>query len=105
MRRSLRCRLLRHTLLIFPLTTLLLHHAAAQQSRTETRVRVIPTAGYLVFGSYFSGPGNLEFSNENGPAYGGELEVSLGRRFSVIGSARPATSGLGLCRGPPLGHR
>lgn len=64
-------------------------------------MRVIPTVGYLVFGSYFSGPGDLEFSNENGPAYGGELEVSLGRRFSVIGSALHGTSDWSF-RGVPL---
>jgi hypothetical protein len=62
---------------------------------------VIPTVGYLVFGSYFSGPGDLEFSNENGPAYGGELEVPLGPRFSVIGSALHATSDWSF-RGVPL---
>src|SRR3954453_6350974 len=96
MRLPLHSRLLCPALLILPLTALLVPHAAAQQSGTTPRARVIPTVGYLVFGSYFSGPGDLEFSNENGPAYGGELEVTLGHRFSVIGSGPPSTSGLGF---------
>jgi hypothetical protein len=101
MRLPLHSRLFRPALLILPLTALLVQHAAAQQSGTTTRARVIPTVGYLVFGSYFSGPGDLEFSNENGPAYGGELEVTLGRRFSVIGTALHATSDWSF-RGVPL---
>jgi Outer membrane protein beta-barrel domain len=101
MRRPVHSSLLRHSLLSLTLTSLLWHHAAAQQSPTATRVRVIPTIGYLVFGNYFSGPGSLEFSNQNGPTYGGELELTLGRRFSVIGSALHATSDWSF-RGVPL---
>jgi hypothetical protein len=101
MRRPLYSRLLRHALLIATVTPLLLHHAAAQQAWTATRARVIPTVGYLVFGSYFNGPGNLEFSNKNGPTYGAELELTLGRRFSLIGSALHATSDWSF-RGVPL---
>jgi hypothetical protein len=103
MRLPLPSRLLRHSLLILSLTTLLLPHAAAQQSGTTTRARIIPTIGYLVFGSYFSGPGDLEFSNQNGPTYGGELEVALDRRFSVIGSALHATSDWSFSGVPLLG--
>jgi hypothetical protein len=101
MRRPLHSRLLRHSLPTLALTTLLFQHGAAQQSGTATRARVIPTVGYLVFGSYFNGPGDLEFSNKNGPTYGAELELTLGRRFSVIGSALHATSDWSF-RGVPL---
>jgi hypothetical protein len=101
MRRPLWSGLLRPSLLILTLSMLLVHHAAAQQSSTATRARVVPTVGYLVFGSYFSGPGNLEFSNQDGPTYGAELELTLGRRFSVIGSALHATSDWSF-RGVPL---
>src|SRR3954449_2943808 len=103
MRLPLHSRLFRPALLILPLTALLVQHAAAQQSGTATRVRVIPTAGYLVFGSYFSGPGDLEFSNQNGPTYGGELEVALDRRLSVIGSPLHATSDWSFSGVPLLG--
>jgi hypothetical protein len=48
--------------------------------------------GYLVYGSYFSGPAGLEFSNDNGVGYGAELAVHLARNFEVFGSALHATS-------------
>jgi Outer membrane protein beta-barrel domain len=102
MRPPLRSQSLRSSLPIL-LAALLVHQAAAQQSWTPTRARVIPTAGYLVFGSYFNGPGDLEFSNTNGPTYGAELEVTLGHRLSVIGSALHATSDWSFSGIPLLG--
>jgi hypothetical protein len=96
-------QLLRPSLLILTLTSLLLKPAVGQQPETATRVRVIPTVGYLVFGSYFSGPGGVEFSNQNGATYGGELEVAVDRRFSVIGSALHATSDWSFSGVPLLG--
>ena len=102
MRRSLLPPLARWSSLILLLTTpVLARQAAAQQPESSTRVRVVPSAGYLVFGSYFSGPADLEFSNENGLGYGAELEVPLGRRFSLIGAALHGTSDWSF-RGVPL---
>ena len=66
--------------------------AAATAQSPSTRARIGPTVGYLVYGSYFSGPGGLQFSNDNGMAYGGELAVTLGNNIEVVGNVLHATS-------------
>ena len=64
----------------------------AQQSSTVQAVRIGPTAGYLTFGTYFTGPGGLRFSNDNAAAFGGELEFPVWRDLSVVGNVLHATS-------------
>jgi hypothetical protein len=59
--------------------------------------------GYVVYGSYFSGPAGLEFSNDNGVAYGGELALHLARHFELFGSALHATSDWSFQGVPLLG--
>ena len=65
---------------------------ASQQSQSVQAVRLGPTAGYLTFGTYFTGPGNLRFSNDNAAAFGGELEFPVWRDLSVVGNVLHATS-------------
>jgi hypothetical protein len=65
---------------------------AAQQSSTVQAVRIGPTAGYLTFGTYFTGPGGLRFSNDNAAAFGGGLEFPVWRDLSVVGNVLHATS-------------
>jgi hypothetical protein len=55
-------------------------------------VRIGATAGYLTFGSYFTGPGGLRFSNDNAPGYGAEVAVTVWRNLSVIGNILHAKS-------------
>jgi hypothetical protein len=65
---------------------------AAQQPPSVQAVRIGPTAGYLTFGTYFTGPAGLRFSNDNAAAFGGELEFPVWRDLSVIGNVLHATS-------------
>ena len=41
--------------------------------------------GHLDYGTYFTGPGGVRFSNENGFGYGGQLSVRVWRNLSVVG--------------------
>ncbi len=67
---------------------------AAQQSQPSyvQAMRIGATAGYLTFGNYFTGPGGLEFSNDNAVAFGGELEFPVWRSLSVVGNLLHTTS-------------
>ncbi|MBA3445224.1 MAG: outer membrane beta-barrel protein [Gemmatimonadales bacterium] len=79
--------------------------AAAQTSsipRVET-VRIGATAGYLTYGSYFSGPAGLRFSNENGFGYGAEVGVRVLRNLSLVGSVLHATSDWSFQQVPLVG--
>jgi hypothetical protein len=77
-------------LILLTLTTPL--RGVAQSSLGPGLVRITPTAGYMAYGSYFSGPAGLKFSNDDGVAYGGELAARLTNNFEVVGSALHATS-------------
>jgi Outer membrane protein beta-barrel domain len=76
-----------------PLLLLLPSSLAAQDlSNSPRRFHVTPTAGYLSYGAYFNGPGGLSFSNQNGAAYGGQVDVTVWRNLSLVGSVLHATS-------------
>jgi hypothetical protein len=55
-------------------------------------VEIFPTAGYLAFGTYFTGPGGVRFSNQDGFGYGAQLVVGLWRNLSLVGSVLHGTS-------------
>jgi hypothetical protein len=75
-------------LLLLPLSSM-----AAQESQISPyRFHVTPTAGYLSYGAYFNGPAGLAFSNANGAAYGGQIDVVVWRNLSLVGSVLHATS-------------
>ena len=84
------------TLLVFPGLPL-----AGQQS--VQAVRLGPSAGYLTFGTYFTGPGGLRFSNDNAAAFGGELEFPVWRDLSVVGNVLHATSDWSFQEVPLIG--
>lgn len=96
---SIACRtLLLITILVLPGMPL-----ASQQSRSVQAVRIGPTAGYLTFGTYFTGPGGLRFSNDNAAAFGGELEFPVWRDLSVVGNVLHATSDWSFQEVPLIG--
>ena len=76
---------------------------AAQQSPSFQAVRIGPNAGYLTFGTYFTGPGGLRFSNDNAAAFGGELEFPVWRDLSVVGNVLHATSDWSFQEVPLIG--
>ena len=76
---------------------------AAQQSPSVQALRIGPTAGYLTFGTYFSGPGGLRFSNDNAAAFGAELEFPVWRDLSVVGNVLHATSDWSFQEVPLIG--
>ena len=86
------------TMLVFSLSPLV-----AQQSSSVQAVRIGPTAGYLTFGTYFTGPGGLRFSNDNAAAFGGELEFPVWRDLSVVGNVLHATSDWSFQEVPLIG--
>jgi hypothetical protein len=77
--------------------------AAAQQPRSVQALRIGPTAGYLTFGTYFTGPGGLRFSNDNAAAFGGGLEFPVWRDLSVVGNVLHATSDWSFQEVPLIG--
>jgi hypothetical protein len=87
--RSLRRLLVIPALLAAPLAS-----ATSQESTAFSRsaIELFPTAGYLAFGTYFTGPGGIQFSNEDGFGYGGQIDVPLWRNLSLVGSVLHATS-------------
>lgn len=89
--------------LFFTLLALPGFRLAAQQSPSVQAVRIGPTAGYLTFGTYFSGPGGLRFSNDNAAAFGGELEFPVWRDLSVVGNVLHATSDWSFQEVPLIG--
>ena len=86
------------SILVFPALPL-----ASQQSRPVQVIRIGPTAGYLTFGTYFTGPGGLRFSNDNAAAFGGELEFPVWRNLSVVGNVLHATSDWSFQEVPLIG--
>ena len=76
---------------------------AAQRSPSIHAVRIGPTAGYLTFGTYFTGPGGLRFSNDNAAAFGGGLELAVWRDLSVVGNVLHATSDWSFQEVPLIG--
>src|SRR5215210_9437619 len=76
---------------------------AAQQTSPVQAVRIGPTAGYLTFGTYFTGPGGLRFSNDNAAAFGGELEFPVWRDLSLVGNVLHATSDWSFQEVPIIG--
>jgi hypothetical protein len=89
------------------LVTLLLGHlppAAAQASSAFShRVEILPTAGYLAFGTYFTGPSDIRFSNQDGVGYGAQVAVRLWRSLSLVGSVLHGTSDWSFESVPILG--
>ncbi len=75
----------------------------AQQSPSVQAIRIGPTAGYLTFGPYFTGPGGLQFSNDNSAAFGGGLEFPVWRDLSVVGNVLHATSDWSFQEVPLIG--
>jgi hypothetical protein len=67
------------------------------------RVEILPTAGYLSFGTYFTGPSDIRFSNQDGVGYGGQIAVPLWRNLSLIGSVLHGTSDWSFESVPILG--
>ncbi len=78
---------------------------AAQEtpSHQSQHVRFGVTAGYLTYGSYFTGPAGLRFSNDNGIGYGGEVDVKVWRNLSVVGNVLHATSDWSFQEVPLIG--
>jgi hypothetical protein len=91
------------TLLLIMVLALPGYPLAAQQSSSGQAVRIGPTAGYLTFGTYFTGPGGLRFSNDNAAAFGGELEFPVWRDLSVVGNVLHATSDWSFQEVPLIG--
>lgn len=91
-------RYLLPTILAFPLLT-----AGAQTSDPSRRVEILPTAGYLSFGSYFTAPEGIRFTNQDGFGYGAELGVVVWRNLSVVGSVLHGTSDWAFRSIPILG--
>ena len=87
------------TLLLAPLPS-----AAAQAPRPNSHtLEILPTAGYLAFGTYFTGPSDIRFSNQDGVGYGGQIAVSLWRNLSLVGSVLHGTSDWSFESVPILG--
>jgi hypothetical protein len=74
-------------LVAFPLVS-----AGAQTSGPSRRLEILPTAGYLSFGSYFTGPAGIRFTNQDGFGYGAQFGVVVWRNLSVVGSVLHGTS-------------
>jgi hypothetical protein len=91
------------TILLLSLLTLPGLSLAAQQSRPVQALRIGPAAGYLTFGTYFTGPGGLRFSNDNAAAFGGGLEFPVWRNLSVVGNVLHATSDWSFQEVPLIG--
>jgi hypothetical protein len=63
--------------------------AAHPQSLTSSpthSVELSLLAGHLDYGTYFTGPGGVQFSNDDGLGYGAQLSVRIWRNVSVVGS-------------------
>ena len=91
------------TILLIATLALLAFPLAAQQPGSVQAVRIGPTAGYLTFGTYFTGPGGLRFSNDNAAAFGGGLEFPVWRDLSVVGNVLHATSDWSFQEVPLIG--
>ena len=76
-------------------------HTAHAQSRANgsrspadagTMFEVTPYAGYMVFGSYLSGPLGTSLTNAPAPIYGGQLGMKIAPNVSMIGNLATASS-------------
>jgi len=45
-----------------------------------------PYAGYMLFGDLIETRSNIEYQNDNGPLFGGQIGVSLSPNFSLLGN-------------------
>jgi hypothetical protein len=81
-------RILPRVLLLSSIVTTPLSTARSQSPPppSPTRIQLIPSVGYFTFGTYFTGPAGIQFSNQDGLAYGGQLAVTLWRNLSLVGS-------------------
>lgn len=62
--------------------------AAHPQGTTTSPTHAVELSlltGPLDYGTYFTGPGGIRFSNENGFAYGGQFSVRVWRNLSLAG--------------------
>jgi hypothetical protein len=64
----------------------------AQSAPDSRRITISPTAGYLTYGTYFTAPGGVRFSNHDGFGIGAELDIRAWRRLSIIASALHGSS-------------
>jgi hypothetical protein len=95
------------TLLIAATLAIAPFSSGSTQLSSGSRVpslEVFPTGGYLVFGTYFTGPGGVRFSNEDGFGYGAQLAVALWRNLSLVGSVLHGTSDWSFEPVPLLGR-
>jgi hypothetical protein len=91
-------------LLVIPALLVPFSAAASQVSGpTPHSFEISPMAGYLAFGTYFTGPGGIRFSNQDGFGYGAQLSVPVWRNLSLVGSALHGTSDWSFESVPLLG--
>ena len=64
---------------------------AAQQPVSQS-IELTPLVGSLSYGPYFRGPAGVQFSNQSGLGYGGELHARLWRNLSAVLGAVHGTS-------------
>jgi hypothetical protein len=55
----------------------------ASASAQVSRIELVPTAGYMVFGDVLRGPIGTSLSNANGPVFGAQLNLPLGGPVSM----------------------
>ncbi|HEX2249776.1 MAG TPA: hypothetical protein VHH32_05470 [Gemmatimonadales bacterium] len=80
-------------LLIASTVTTPLDTALSQSSPASPhRIQLIPSVGYFTFGTYFTGPAGVRFSNQDGLAYGGQVAVTLWRHLALVGSVLRGSS-------------
>jgi len=77
---------------------------AAQEPAGERRLHVGPAAAYMVYGTYFEGPGDVGFSTGNGPAFGAAADFHAGRGVSVVAAVHRASSDWSFTGVPLLGR-
>jgi hypothetical protein len=86
-------RLLPRVLLLSSIATTPLSTARSQSPPpSPARIQLVPSVGYFTFGTYFTGPAGIRFSNQDGLAYGGQLAVTLWRNLSLVGSVLRGSS-------------
>lgn len=52
----------------------------------QSSLYVGPYAGYMFFGDLFETQGNVEYQNDNGPIFGGQVGISLSPNFTILGN-------------------